>query len=91
MQKHATKRLFRVADINESHLKFRLTKEQRAKAGGEKISFRKSTQRYAAKGYRQLLARAEFNKINPATGKREYCRKRYTVPLRTQLICISRA
>lgn len=82
MQKHATKRLFRVADINESHLKFRLTKEQRAKAGGEKISFRKSTQRYAAKGYRQLLARAEFNKLNPATGKK------HTAPIASKLLGI---
>lgn len=70
MQKHPMKRICRVAEINEEFLKFRLTKEQRAKAGGAKIAFRKSTQLFAEKGYRQLIARAEFNKLNPATGKK---------------------
>ena len=82
MQKHTTKRLFRVAEINESHLKFRLTKEQRAKAGGAKISFRKSTQRYVEKGYRQLLARAEYNKLNPVTGKK------HAAPIASKLLGI---
>ena len=82
MQKHATKRICRVEEINEKLLKFRLTREQRAKAGGEKISFRKSTQRYAAKGYRQLLARAEYNKLNPATGKK------HAAPVASKLIGI---
>lgn len=82
MQKHSTKRICRVAEISPELLKFRLTKEQRAKAGGAKISFRKSTQRYAEKGYRQLLARAEYNKLNPVTGKK------HAAPVASKLIGI---
>ena len=80
MQKHTMKRICRVADINAEFLTFRLTKEQRAKANGAKISFRKSTQRY--EGYRQLLARAEYNKLNPATGKK------HATPVASKLIGI---
>lgn len=80
MQKHTMKRICRVADINAEFLTFRLTKEQRAKANGAKISFRKSTQRY--EGYRQLLARAEYNKLNPATGKK------HAAPVASKLIGI---
>ncbi len=70
MPHHTNKRLCRLADIGEKLLKFPLSKEQQAKAGGEKITFRTATRSYKEKGYRQLLSRAEFNKLNPKTGKK---------------------
>ena len=69
MNKHLTKRIIRVDEIDESFLKFKLTAEQRTKIPkGEVVTFRKSTQPYVEKGYRQLISRAEFNKVNPVTG-----------------------
>ena len=42
MQKHARKRICRVDAVDKNILTFELTEEQLAKAGGEKITFRKS-------------------------------------------------
>ena len=69
MQKHARKRICRVDAVDKNILTFELTEEQLAKAGGEKITFRKSTQHFPKKGYRQLIARAEYNGV-VASGKR---------------------
>ncbi len=70
MANHPNKRICRIEEIDEAFLTFELTPGQRAKAGGETITFRKSTQRYKKEGCRQLLSRAEFNKLNPKTGKK---------------------
>lgn len=70
MQKHSTSRICRLDEIDEKFLRFRLTPEQRAKVPrGAKITFRKSTQPFKDKGYKQFIARAEFNRLNPATGR----------------------
>lgn len=66
MPHHLQPRLCHVSEISD-HLKFRLTAEQRAKAGRKPITFRKSTQ--PKKGYKQLYSRAEYNSVNPKTGK----------------------
>lgn len=67
MPQHPQKRILRVDEIDEHFLRFRLTDEQKAKAGGQPITFRKSTQ--PKNGYSQLFSRAEYNKINPKTGR----------------------
>lgn len=58
MQKHPQLQICKVDEIDESLLTFELEKEQRDKAKGAEIKFRKSTQRYP--GYRQLIARAQY-------------------------------
>lgn len=70
MQKHPGLRICRLSEIDERFLKFKLTEEQRARVPkGEKITFRHSTQKF--NGYRQFISRAEFNKVNPRTGKKK--------------------
>lgn len=69
MAKRPRKRICRVDEIDVDLLTFPLTEEQLAKAEGEKITFRKSTQHFPKYGYRQLIARAEYNGVT-ASGKR---------------------
>ena len=72
-------------EIDEKMLTFKLSAEQRARIqNGEEVVFRKSTQYYEASNYWQLIARAEVNRLNPATGKRR------AVAIGTKLIGIIR-
>lgn len=59
--KHDTKKICKVAEVTEDMLKFPLTQEQRNRIPrGKKIVYRRSTQPYRDKGYRQFLARAQY-------------------------------
>ena len=85
MQKRDPLLICNFDEIDEKMLTFKLSAEQRARIQkGEEVVFRKSTQHYKASGYWQLIARAEVNRLNPATGKRR------AVAIGTKLIGIIR-
>ena len=70
MQKHPGLRICKVSDIDDAFLTFKLTKDQRDRVPkGQKVTFRRSTQKY--EGYRQFLSRAEYDKVNPVTGRKK--------------------
>ena len=70
MQKHPGLRICKVSDIDDAFLTFKLTKDQRNRVPkGQKVTFRRSTQKY--EGYRQFLSRAEYDKVNPVTGRKK--------------------